>query len=155
MAVVTVNAAGELESLRCRHAAACYVLDKQYVMPRLHQRRRAEIELCSRLLSVSAHGLHDNPGLVFFVIVAQVLLHMARAVPGGPCALESGHVAEKSESHAEHVTHAQRCACVLQLVSAVVVIGQLAMTMFAYEHGDVVPNSAHAATIWQTRHIGL
>jgi len=34
--------------------------------------RRAEIELCSRLLSVSAHGLHDNPGLVFFVIVAQV-----------------------------------------------------------------------------------
>ena len=35
-------------------------------------RRRAEIELCSRLLSVSAHGLHDNPGLVFFVIVAQV-----------------------------------------------------------------------------------
>ncbi len=43
------------------------------MMLRLGSCRRAEIELCSRLLSVSAHGLHDNPGLVFFVIVAQVL----------------------------------------------------------------------------------
>ena len=32
-----------------------------------------------------------------------------------------------------------------QLVSAVAVIGQLAMVMFAYEHGDVVPNSARIA----------
>lgn len=36
------------------------------------------------------------------------------------------------------------CVRVLQLVSAVAVIGQLAMIMFAYEHGDVVPNSARA-----------
>ncbi len=40
-------------------------------------------------------------------------------------------------------THIVRCAYAPQLVSAVVVIGQLALTMFAYEHGDVVPNSAH------------
>ncbi len=41
------------------------------------------------------------------------------------------------------VAHRVPCACAPQLVSAVVVIGQLALTMFAYEHGDVVPNSAH------------
>ena len=34
--------------------------------------RRNEIELCSRLLGVSAHGLSDNPGLVLFVVLAQL-----------------------------------------------------------------------------------
>ena len=41
--------------------------------------------------------------------------------------------------------HNLRCARSPQLVSAVVVIGQLALTMFAYEHGDVVPNSARTS----------
>lgn len=33
---------------------------------------RNEIELCSRLLGVSAQGLHDNPALVLFVVIAQL-----------------------------------------------------------------------------------
>lgn len=51
---------------------------------------------------MSAHGLHDNPGLVLFAVLAQLL-------------------------------------------SAVTFILMLAMTMLAYEHGDVLPNSALAA----------
>ena len=34
--------------------------------------RRAEIELCARLLGIAAAGLHDNPGLVLFTVATKI-----------------------------------------------------------------------------------
>ena len=37
-------------------------------------RRRNEIELCARLLGIAAAGLHDNPGLILFTVVAKIIM---------------------------------------------------------------------------------
>ena len=61
--------------------------------------RRNEIDLCSKLLGLSAYALHDNWGLIPFVIATQIM-------------------------------------------SALISLVLLAFTLFAYEHGNVVPNRA-------------
>jgi hypothetical protein len=37
-------------------------------------RRRNEIELCARLLGIAAAGLHENPGLILFTVVAKIVM---------------------------------------------------------------------------------
>ena len=39
--------------------------------------RRNEIALCGRLLGVSAHALHSNPGLILLVVVTKVVMTLA------------------------------------------------------------------------------
>jgi hypothetical protein len=58
---------------------------------------RNEIVLCAKLLGLSAEALTDNPGIILFVLAAQ-------------------------------------------LVNAIIVIALAAFAMFAYEHGNLVPN---------------
>lgn len=43
----------------------------------MHMCRRNEIELCARLLGVSAHALEANPGLIALVVVTKIALTLA------------------------------------------------------------------------------
>ena len=44
------------------------------VSPTLTACRRSEIDLCARLLTVAAHGLQENTGLLGFVVAAKVAM---------------------------------------------------------------------------------